>query len=107
MVRRLRARGHRVDVVLSGEKPPAYAARELPDHQWLPVTNFVLEGGVVHRRRSVSAFLRTVPARTTYVRELQRRLTKERVDLVLTDFEPLSAWAAWLSKVPVIGIAGQ
>ncbi len=107
MLRRLEARGHRVEVVLSGDRPPAYAERELPRHTWLPVTNFVLESGVVHRRRSISAFLGTVPARTIFVRDLRRRLAKERFDLVLTDFEPLSAWAAWLSKVPVAGIAGQ
>jgi len=39
--------------------------------------------------------------------EVQRELVRDRIDLVLTDFEPITAWAARRMKVPVVGIAGQ
>ncbi len=107
VVRRLRARGHRVDAVLSGDPPPAYLERVIGAFEHIDVRNFVLQDGALARRRTAFAFAQSLPRRLAEVRRLARRLARDRVDLVLTDFEPLTAWAARLAGVPVVGISGQ
>jgi len=109
LVQRIRARGHRVDVVLSGDPPPAYAGQVFggANIDYLTVPNLVIQDGRVARRQTMLAFSRSLPARVDHARALARRLARDRIDLVLTDFEPLSAWAATLARVPSAGIAGQ
>jgi uncharacterized protein (TIGR00661 family) len=107
LVSRLRARGHRVDVLLSGDTPPAYARGVLGDFEHFAVPNLVIEDGRVARRRTLLSFGRSLPTRIEHARQLARRLAQDRVDLVLTDFEPISAWAATLARIPSAGVSGQ
>jgi len=107
MVRRLRARGHRVEVVLSGDPPPAYAERILGGFDHIPVGNLVLTDGVLARRKTALTFGRSLPRRLREARALARRLVRDRIDLVLTDFEPISSWSARIAHVPIVGISGQ
>lgn len=103
----LRARGHRVSIVTSGETPPDYAQKTLGPFTHVPLPGFVLSDGVVRRRATLTAFARSVPSRTTRARALARTIADERVDLVITDFEPIAAWAARIAGAPCVGVAGQ
>jgi uncharacterized protein (TIGR00661 family) len=107
VIRRLRDRGHRVDVVLSGDRPPSYARDVLGEFEHVSVPNLVIHDGQIARTRTAAAFGASLPARAAETRRLARRLARDRVDLVLTDFEPLTAWAAVLAGAPRAGISGQ
>ena len=107
LVSRLRARGHQVEIVLSGDAPPAYAQQVLGTFEHVAVPNLVIDDGRVRRTRTMLAFGRSLPCRLAHARRLARRIRKERVDLVVTDFEPLTAWAATLAGAPSVGVSGQ
>lgn len=71
------------------------------DWQWRRGLTFVTRGGRVQRR----ATLRQLRA-GEFLRDL-RALRPEAYDLVVTDFEPLTAWAARLRSRECIGIGHQ
>lgn len=107
LVRRLRARGHEVSVLLAGATPPAYAEAAIGPFEHLEIANLVVRSGELDAWASARVFLASMPARFAAVRGLARRLARARVDLVLSDFEPVSALAARVAGVPAAGIAGQ
>jgi uncharacterized protein (TIGR00661 family) len=107
MIRRLRARGHRVSVLMSGIAPAPYARAVLGEHAFARLPSFVIREGAVDLARSLAALARCLPRRIAAVGEVALSLARERVDLVLSDFEPVSTWAAFLAGAPSAGIAGQ
>jgi uncharacterized protein (TIGR00661 family) len=107
VIRALRARGHAVDVVTSGQPPPAYAAALLGPTRHVAAPVFDIAGGQLHVRASLAALRRAIPILWRSARELGRELVRARVDLVITDFEPVTAWGAAFARVPVAGLAGQ
>ena len=107
LIRTLRARGHRVDVLVAGDPPPAYANQVLGDFDFLELPNLSLEDGRLRYRRTAVRFMGAMPRRALAVSRLAHRFARRRVDLVLSDWEPVTAWAAFLARAPSAGIAGQ
>lgn len=107
VIRALRERGHRVDVLTSGQPPPPYAAALLGPSRHVQAPIFELGDGKLRMRASLEGLRSAVPVLWRHVGEVARELVTERIDLVLTDFEPVTAWAARRMHVPVVGIAGQ
>jgi uncharacterized protein (TIGR00661 family) len=107
VIRALRERGHAVDVLTSGQTPPPYAAALLGPARHVAAPIFELGDGRLHVRASLRGLSRAVPILWRSAGELARALVRDRVDLVLTDFEPITAWAAMRARVPVAGVAGQ
>lgn len=107
MIRRLRARGHRVEVLTSGQTPPLYAEGVLGafDHVSLPL--FAMKDGSLMLWQTGLRCLRLFPRHVHSCVSLAKRLTRHRFDLVISDFEPVSAWAAGLARMPSAGIAAQ
>ena len=99
VILKLRELGHQVDVVLSGP---------LPDPSWLtriggplttrPGLTFVADGG---RIRYVRTALRARPVR--FIRDVFRNPASEP-DLIVTDYEPITAWMARRRGLPSVGI---
>ena len=107
MIRQLRSRGHQVNVLLAGDAPPPYAREAVGAYDYAPLPNLTLENGRLRYRRTAGAFFGSMPRRAALVAGLARTFAKHRVDLVLSDFEPITAWAACVSRAPSAGIAGQ
>jgi uncharacterized protein (TIGR00661 family) len=99
IIRRLRELGHDVHALLSG--PP-------PDQSWLqrigpPLTSrpgltFSAEGGRVRYLRTA---MRARPLR--FLRDIHATPT-DGFDLVITDYEPITAWLARINDLPSVGI---
>ncbi len=102
VIRELKRRGHEVLTVLSGAKPWRMADDE--DFQPCVVRNgmyFVATPGKLSTRRSIANF---EPRR--FLDEL-RELDLGKAELVITDYESLTAWAARRRGIPSIGLANQ
>jgi uncharacterized protein (TIGR00661 family) len=107
MISRLRARGHAVAPFLVGQPPPSYARGLLGPYEFHPWRAFHIKDGRLDMRATAAAIATQVPGALKLRRELGDRLVRDRVDLVLTDLEPISAWAAWRVGIPSAGISGQ
>ncbi len=107
MIRRLRERGHHVDVLTSGQTPPEYAERVLGKFEHVSMPVFALSDGRLDVVRSGKKALALVPTQLQKTTDLAKRLSKNKYDLLLSDFEPISSWAAGLAKLPSAGIAAQ
>jgi uncharacterized protein (TIGR00661 family) len=107
LIRVLRSRGHHVNVLLAGDSPPSYAREAVGDFEFLNLPNLTLENGRLRYRRTARAFFGSMPRRISHATRLAQQFARRRVDLVLSDFEPITAWAACLSRAPSAGIAGQ
>lgn len=103
VIRALRARGHHVDVWTSGQPPPPYFMAS--HHVRAPI--FTIRDGRLAVRASLGGLRRALPVLWRAAADLARALVRDRVDLVVTDFEPITAWAARRAGVPVVGVAGQ
>ncbi|MBX2884709.1 MAG: hypothetical protein KTR32_32440 [Granulosicoccus sp.] len=102
LVSALISRGLSVEVLLSGR-----GLNQWPDEPWIDNAHrysgltFVTRNGRVDRWRTLSTLR---PFRT--VKEMNA-IPADDYDLVISDFEPLSAWSARRLKVPCIGIGHQ
>jgi uncharacterized protein (TIGR00661 family) len=105
MIARLRARGHRVSPFLVGCPPPPYARALLGDFEFHPLPTFALADGKLDLRATAATVMKQLPGALTLAGELARRL--RAFDLVLTDLDPVTAWAAWRAGAPSAGISGQ
>ncbi|MBY4678842.1 MJ1255/VC2487 family glycosyltransferase [Marinobacterium arenosum] len=98
----LAAAGLQVDYLFSGREADKYFNMEpFGDYQTRRGLTFALRHGKVDWWRTL---------RSLHLREYwrdQRELDLSGYDLVLSDFEPVSAWAARKQGVPSIGIAHQ
>lgn len=95
--------GIEADYLFSGRKRDAYFDMESfgSDFRTKRGLTFCYEGGSIH-------YLRTL--RHNSLKQLVadiRQLDLSQYDAVITDFEPISAWAAKLQGVPCIGIGHQ
>lgn len=107
VIRALRARGHQIDVLVAGAVPPRYARALLGEYDLEVVPNFALKDGKLDVGRTLAAYVRSVPRRFGIIARLRRELVRSRTDLVITDFEPLSAFAAMYAGVSCVAVAGQ
>jgi uncharacterized protein (TIGR00661 family) len=99
IIRALRARGHEVHALLSGPLPgAAWLQRIGPPLSSHPGLSFTADGGRIR-------YLRTALAARP-LRFLGDVLAKPAVafDLVITDYEPVSAWLARLRGIRSVGI---
>jgi uncharacterized protein (TIGR00661 family) len=99
IIRQLRDRGHRVDVLLSGPPPdPAWLTRIGEPLTTRPGLTFAADGGRIRYLKTVRqarplAFLRDV-----------LRPPAGLPDLVVTDYEPVTAWMARRRGLRSVGI---
>ncbi len=94
--------GHEVDWLFSGRDPSGYFDLEpFGEARHLRGLGLVVERGRIDR---LATARRIRPLRL--LRELSE-VRPERYDLVVSDYEPLSAWAGKLKGVPVVGIGHQ
>lgn len=98
----LSSRDHAVEVLVSGRPPAKF---------WLeraPGAVEVRKGLTFVRRRGRIQYLHTAWRMDlrTLLRDV-RALEASRFDLVITDFEPITAWMARRAKLPCIGVANQ
>ena len=98
----LESRGIKVDYLFSGRQPKDYFNMEpFGQYRTREGFTFVTENGEVDMKRTVlnaklGQFIKDVAA-----------LKVKEYDLVVTDFEPVTAWAARLKGVKSVGIAHQ
>ncbi|HAD10497.1 MAG TPA: glycosyltransferase [Porticoccaceae bacterium] len=98
----LAAEGVDVDYLFSGREPEQFFDMEpFGDYQLRRGLTMVVEAG---RAKSLKTLYQARPL--TFLREV-RSLDVSDYDLVLTDFEPVTAWAGKQSKVPVLGLGHQ
>lgn len=102
MLPALQAAGCEVDFLLSGRPKEAYFDMEMfGDYK-------AFKGFSFHSQQGSVNWLKTIAEASPidYLSDLKGLQVKD-YDLVLTDFEPLSAWAAKLQGVPSLGLAHQ
>lgn len=102
MSKQLSAAGIEVDYLFSGRSADKYYAME-PFGEWLclgGLTFSVIEGKV----DAVSTLLKAKPLQ--FLKDV-RSLRLAEYDLVISDFEPVTAWAARRQKVACLGIGHQ
>lgn len=99
IIRQLRERGHQVDVLLSGPRAdPAWAARIGAPVSIRPGLTFAATGGQIRYLQTV------VEARPlAFLRDIFRN-TNSVPDLVVTDYEPITAWMARRRRLRSVGI---
>lgn len=98
----LQKQGIEVDYLFSGREPEKLFNMEpFGNYQVRKGLTFVVEDGSVRRLKTVLSnnVLRLI-------RDI-RQLDLSEYDLIISDFEPVSAWAAKLQNKPCIGIAHQ
>lgn len=99
LVRRLRELGCEVHALFSGPTPAAHwLERTGRPYELRDGLTFVHEGG---RLRYVATAGQLKPVR--FARDLAR-LPLDGYDLVVTDYEPITAWTAWLRGAPSVGL---
>ncbi|MBL8200557.1 MAG: glycosyltransferase [Chromatiales bacterium] len=99
IIRQLRERGHQVDVLLSGPPPdPAWIARIGAPLTTRPGLTFVADGG---RIRYLKTARQARPL--TLLRDVLRS-PAPMPDLVVTDYEPITAWLARRHGVRSVGV---
>lgn len=104
----LRKAGVQVDFVFSGRQRQDFV---FEDHEQVFGSNakyftgltFVTENGKVD---NFQTFLKNSRNLSELIKDI-RKIDVSSYDLVINDFEPVSAWAAILNKVPIYGIANQ
>ncbi|GAA0789500.1 MJ1255/VC2487 family glycosyltransferase [Marinobacterium sediminicola] len=102
LVPALEACGVEVDLLFSGREPDRLFNMEpFGDYRVYPGFTFVTEAGQVRRLETLK---RSRPLR--FFRDY-RQLDLDGYDLVLSDFEPITAWASRRQGVPSLGIAHQ
>ena len=98
----LAAQGAEVDFVFSGRPGDKFFDMQpFGDYALCTGLTMVTEGG---RIRALKTLTRATPGK--FFREV-RTLNTRNYDLILTDFEPVTAWAGRLCKTPVLGLGHQ
>ena len=107
MIRRLRERGHRVDVFICGKDLPDYARSLIGDFDFYHYDGLHIQEEKTALVKSIWTNFKFLPSYVSLARQYSKKLIRNRVDLVLTDFEPISAYASLFANIPAAGIAGQ
>lgn len=98
----LEARGAQIDYLFSGRDPNAYFGMELfGNYQCREGFTLKTEAGQLKAWQTITG---SSPAQ--FIRDV-KNLDTRHYDLVLSDFEPITAWAARLQGTPSIGVAHQ
>lgn len=102
LAKHLKAAGAEVDYLFSGRPAEQYYAMEIFD-SWrcLPGLTFAVQKG---RINPITTVVNSRPMRL--IHDI-RSLTLDDYDLVISDFEPISAWAARTRKKESLGIGHQ
>jgi uncharacterized protein (TIGR00661 family) len=91
-----------VDYLFSGRpREKLFDMEPFGDFTCLPGLTFATEHGRINYRKSITC--NNIPAFLSGI----NKLDLSNYDLVLTDFEPISAWAARRQKKPCVGMAHQ
>jgi uncharacterized protein (TIGR00661 family) len=91
-----------VDYVFSGREPEKYFDMEIfGDYQTRSGLTFIGQNGTINRWQTV------ISARPVELFKDIAELDLSQYDLVLNDFEPITAWAAKKQKIPSISISHQ
>ena len=102
LIPKLRSQGHNVRVVISGRKKDTlFGVESLEPFETFEGLSFEVKKGKINYIKSFSN-LRLLK----FFRDV-RQFNLENIDLVITDFEPVTAWAAKFNKVNSIGIGHQ
>jgi uncharacterized protein (TIGR00661 family) len=102
LVNQLCSLGHHVDVLMSGHiSSEVFAKRLFPQGRFVEGPSLVTHSGELHLWKTLrhAKFLNFAKA--------VRTLSLKSYDLVLTDYEPITAWAARLHRKMSIGISNQ
>lgn len=98
----LQAEGVDVDYVLSGREAHAYFdMQEFGDYRAVPGLTFVTRNGAIDLLATVG---RSQPLRL--FRDI-RQLSLQDYDFIVSDFEPVTAWAAKKQNIPSLGKIGR
>lgn len=102
MAKQLASRGIEVQYLFSGRAPEKYFDMEdFGDYQTRYGLSFITQNGAVSHWQTLLA---AKPIQL--IRDI-RELDLSDYDVVISDFEPVSAWAAKLQNKPVVGIGHQ
>ena len=98
----LKKEGIEVDFLFSGRRSEQYFEMEtFGNFTHKKGLTFVTEEGRVHQLKTL---MRSAPL--SFLRDV-KQLELDQYDLILTDFEPITAWAGRLRKKTVIGLGHQ
>lgn len=102
MARHFQHRATQIDFLFSGRAPGNYFDMQcFGDFQTRTGLSFIAHRGAVSYWRTL---LHSHPIK--FLQEI-RSLDLRHYDLIITDFEPLTAWAGKLAGIPVLGIGHQ
>ena len=102
LIPKLRSLGNNVRVIISGrKKDKIFGLEQIEPYEIVEGLSFETSNGRINYLQSFKSL-----HLFKYLNDV-RKLNLEDVDLVITDFEPVSAWAAKIKKVQSIGIGHQ
>jgi uncharacterized protein (TIGR00661 family) len=107
VVAELRIRGHHVEVVSSGQPMPAYARTSLAPWLHIDAPMFTFVDGRLQTIQTLRNMAKVMPVLWRASKELSKHIRRSGTDMVISDFEPVTAWAAKHAAVPAYGVAGQ
>lgn len=102
----LQARGHEVRLVSSGQVDPP-KGYSFPWHRHLPGLSYVVTNGRTDYVRSCAKWLRESPAVLRNVFRVRQLVREFRPDLILSDFEPLTASPLLEAPCEVVSLSRQ
>ncbi|MBX3449989.1 MAG: hypothetical protein KF777_10540 [Planctomycetaceae bacterium] len=105
LVPRLEARGHEVRVVTSG--PPVPESYKFRWHRHLDGLAYAIRGGQTDFRKTAMEWLRNSPRILKSLSRLRGLVQEFQPDLILSDFEPLTASPLVGSRCEVICVSRQ
>ena len=107
IMKQLIADGHEIHIVFEGPKPPKYAYSLGRSFTWINSFELVYEEHQLTFFKTLGKSMLNSLYLPKIVLSLRRRLSREKFDLVITDFAPLVSYVGMLSEVPLISIDHQ
>lgn len=105
VISHLQRQGHTVHIV-SFDRGLRNLSESFPVTEIFGLRVTYINNRVRYRRTLVSNLIK-VPRRARSIKELSRLVEDEKIDLVITDFEPLTAHVAHRKRLPLIAIDNQ
>lgn len=102
----LERRGHDVRVVSSGgsQPPPGYHFRW---HQHFPALSYVVKNGLIDYKKSSAKWAREFPRILSHLIKLRALVREFEPDLIISDFEPLTASPFLSPRCEVVSLCRQ
>lgn len=102
----LEARGHEVRLISSGgqEPPSGYSFRW---HRHFPALSYVVSDGKTDYKKTVSKWFKEIPTVFKHLWKLRRLVREYEPELIISDFEPLTASPFLEPSCEVIAISRQ